>query len=259
MKTIIIILFFCIIFSSCQQNNEIIQNDINLENNELPHSDYLVTDDIEISIKTFYDLSYDEYFSKEYLYEDHSIDLIGNYNYGIDDAGRLYMFDTQDKTKYKQVLFSDGIVNDYAVVYNELIYSVEGKTIYSSSLFGTYPEIVFEVPLEIKDEIDTIFCTPELIWMKIGESIYRFHRSSGIIDKIYTNSEILFFRPLSNYSFEYQIYNPKWIEYINNGGSTNDWVPFNEKLTYIYNSKTGENYEASFLEEEPYTIIYFVE
>ena len=171
----------------------------------------------------------------------------------------MYRFDTKDKAGYKQVLFSDGLVNDYAIVYNELIYSVEGKTIYSSSLFGTYPEVIFEVPLEINEEIDTIFCTPELIWMKIGGSIYRLHRSSGILDKIYTNSEILFFRPLSNYSFEYQIFNPKWLEHINNGGSTDDWVPFSERLTYIYNSKTSENYEASFLEEEPYTIIYYIE
>lgn len=259
-KLLLILLFICMIFSSCQISDEQIQDNENFESSESSSVSENISDESkpEIVINTLYDLSYDEYFSKEYRYDDTSLDILDeNMGYGISDAKNLYIQYFDDKSGFKRTVASN--VDDYGIVYDELIYSVKGTTLYSATLYGTYPKEIYTLPSDIDGKISRIFCTPELIWMEIGDSIYRLHRSSGILDKIYSNSEMILFRPLSNYSISYDIVNPRWTEHLENGGSELDWVPFNEQITYIYNSKTGEDYEASFLEVVPYTIIYDIE
>lgn len=259
-KLLLILLFICVIFSSCQSNDDWVQDDENFESSESSSISENISDESEsdTTINNLCDLSYDEYFSKEYPYEDTSLDFVDeNMGYNIGEANNLYFLYFDDKNGFKHTIASN--VDDFGIVYDELIYSVKGTTLYSATLHGTDPKEIYKLPSDIDGEISRIFCTPELIWMKIEDSIYRLHRSSGILDKIYSNPEMKFFRPLSNYSIEYDIVNPKWTEHLESGGSTLDWVPFKEEITYIYNSKTGEDYEASFLDVVPYTIIYDIE
>ncbi len=211
-----------------------------------------------------YDLSYEEYFSKEREYVDRSMvapDTL-DYRYGISEKGNLYRISTMyvrlaDNSRYRYFFTVDGNVVDYGISYYELAYVVGGRSIVSSNLDGSDAKVVFELPEEIEGEITgDFFVTPELFWFRMGPTVYRVHRSSGTLDEIYTNEDIVLMCPLSNYSIEYDVYDPRWIEHLANGGNTLDWVPYRPQITYIYNSKTGEDYEAQYLEEEPYTLIY---
>ncbi len=259
-KLLLILLFICMIFSSCQISDEQIQDNENFESSESSSVSENISDESkpEIVINTLYDLSYDEYFSKEYRYEDTSGAILDeNIGFGIGDAKNLYIRYYDDKNGFKRTVASN--VDDYIVTYDELIYSVKGEALYSATLYGTYPKEIYTLPSDIDGKISSIFGTPELIWMKIGDSIYRLHRSSGILDKLYSNENIAWYKPISNYSIKCDIYTDKWLEYIESGGDPDEQVLFSMTKTYIYNSKTDEFYEAQYYDDDPYTVKYEIE
>lgn len=210
-----------------------------------------------------FDLSYRDYFSKERKYEDltaESSEAV-RYIFEISDEGNLcrYLYKRTGRDESRiETVYSDGFVNDYTAVYEELIFAVDGKRIYRSDLRGDGAELICEIP-DAAGDIRYLFANEALVWFKMDDAVYRLHRSSGTLEKIYADENMLFMRPLSNYSIEYTAYSQRYLDFLESGGDPeNGWLG-SETTTYIYNSHTGENYEAQFLEEEPYTIIYDIQ
>ena len=199
--------------------------------------------------------SYDYFFSSERIFEDLSLECTENYNFAIDENGKLFKYSDNlsplNKFDPIIIIFDEGFVTEYFIVCDEIFFVVDNK-IYKSDLNGNKVEIVVSVP----EKISNIFATSELVWFKSEDSIFRLHYPSGTLEKIYTNENIVYYRPITNYSFRYDIYSEKWIEYLESGGNPHEQVLFAMTKTYIYNSNTGENYEASFKENYPNEIIY---
>lgn len=125
---------------------------------------------------------------------------------------------------------------------------------------GTERELILDMnPLE-SEPIECFFAMDELIWLQCGTSIYRLHLSSNTLDKVYSNENLAWFKPISNYSVVCNIYTENWIEYIENGGDPDEQVLFHMTEEYIYNSATDDFYEPQYYDDNPNnSIIYEIE
>ncbi|MGN0626646.1 MAG: hypothetical protein ACI4IT_01605 [Oscillospiraceae bacterium] len=214
-----------------------------------------------------YDLSYEEYFSKERKRTDLSLVCQG-YFFHIGYKGQFYRYRSEKRVpshgeREYELLFSDGVVNGYTIARNRVYFMADGKRIYSAAYYGSFSgddiEMIYEFQEPLSGDITDFFADDALLWFRAGPTVYRLHLSSGTLDEVYTNEEMILARPLSNYSIEYDVYKPEYLDFLANGGDPeNGWLG-SETTTYIYNSHTGENYEAQYYEDDPYTIIYEIE
>ena len=200
---------------------------------------------------------YETYFSEEIEFEDIGI-YTGGYSFGVNKSGGLYRYpsDTPVSEVCREFLFPEYFVGDYALVYEEIIFSVNGEMLCRSNLDGSDFEVIYELPESAKGNITKLFADEDVIWFQSGDTIYRFHRSSDTLDEIIKKEGLIFWNPLTNYSIRYDIYSEEYLEFIENGGLPIDWGLGKETVTYIYNSVTKEDYKAEFEEEPPYSIIY---
>ncbi len=191
-------------------------------------------------------LSYEDYFSEEHMYEDLTLVVNSGYFFDIDENGFLYRYPNDKKksdTLYKETIYEDGSVIDYTIVRDRLLFIVDGRKIYKSYLDGTSAEMIFEAPNTINENMSDIFADDFLIWFRAGDDIYRLYVENNILDKIYANSNIISYRPISNYSIEYSIYSEEWNEYLLEGGNSECDVDFQKILNYKYFIETGETIE----------------
>ncbi len=184
--------------------------------------------------------SYEQYFSEEHIYKSSRISTEKEYFYRVVDGTLLkstepsYNEMTADKAF---VLFDRCFVNDFAINNNE-IFIISNNKIIKIDLEGENESIVLELRLMEDEMISDIFVTDELIWFRLKNSVFRLHRDSNTLDKIYSNDDLAWYKPISNYSIKCDIYTEEMKLYIENGGSINDDFYFVPTVTYLYNSQT---------------------
>lgn len=182
-------------------------------------------------------LSYTYYFSEERLFEDLSLDTNSNFAIDIDENGKIYKYSNKVDSKKninKDIIYQDVPVLDYAVVENEIIFVTNDHKIHSITTSGNSMNTIIELQETKSGNVKNLYADKDLIWFRIGGTVYRFHRNSEVLDEIYTNDDLIFFRPLSNFSFTFDVYSDDWIEYIKNGGNPKEIVDFNERDTFIF-------------------------
>lgn len=181
---------------------------------------------------------YVRYFSEDHYYVDRTLtDFSKDYVFDIDESGNLFRMpftDHLNKTNQnKVILFNQCKVNDYTLVDDELLFATDNK-IYRADLNGENLSVVFALPALVDKSIESIFADYDLIWFKIEDSIYRLYRKTNDLDRIYTDSRILSYQPVSNHSISFEVYNSDAIAFFNNSGSDDD-IYFNAVDRYVYN------------------------
>ncbi len=79
----------------------------------------------------------------------------------------------------------------------------------------------------------------DLIYFRKGNTVYRLHRESNTTDSIFTNNNMSFFSPISNYKIQYMEYTPEAMTFLNDGGELYDEEAYiTWENTYNYNSIT---------------------
>ena len=186
-------------------------------------------------------LSYTYYFSEERLFEDLSLNTNSDFVTDIDDSGRIYRYSNKVDSKKnldRDILYQDIPVLDYAIVENEIVFATNDQKIHRMNLNGNSIETMITLPKTAVGTIDNLYADKSLIWFRLEDTVYRFHRKSGTLDNVYTNKDLIFFRPISNFSFTFDIYSEEWIEYIKNGGNSKEIVDFHERETFVFDIQT---------------------
>lgn len=158
----------------------------------------------EYNVKT----GYEQYFSEEHIYETSRISTEKEYYYRVVDGALLkstepsYNERTADKAF---VLFDRCFVNDFAINNNE-IFIISNNKIIKIDLDGENESVVLEFSLTEDESISDIFVTDELIWFRLKNSVFRLHRESNTLDEIYSNDDLAWYKPISNYCIKCDIY-----------------------------------------------------
>lgn len=175
-------------------------------------------------------------FSSEQLVESRS-----EHFYEIED-GNLYKIEYESQgdcwDKISQLLIGNGRVTNYAVADNDLIF-VMNDMIYRSNWNATDVNFVFALPESINGEIKTVLANDYLIWFQAGDSIYRLYRQNNALDFVYSNPDMLWWRPASNYSIEYAVYSEEYLQ-AKRDGRDPDSMSFNIEARYQYNAFTDK-------------------
>lgn len=187
--------------------------------------------------------AYFAYFSSEKLYEDEQlIETRYEHLYEIED-GNLYKLQFISKGSYwsknSELLISDGSVTDYVVANNDLIF-VMNNMIYCSNWDATNVNLVFALPQSLDGDIKSISANEYLIWFQVGDSVYRLYRPTNALDFIYSNSDMLWWRPISNYAIEYAVYSEEYLKAKQDGVNPDEMSFFNEETRYQYNAFTDK-------------------
>lgn len=136
------------------------------------------------------------------------------------------------------IIYKDIPVLDYAVVENEIVFLTNDQKINVMDSNGNNIKTIIEIPEFNNIVIENLYADKSLIWFRVENTIYRFHRKDKVIDCFPVNEDLLFFKPLSNFSFIFDTYSEEWLEYLENGGKTEDMVDFNERRTFIFDVNT---------------------
>ena len=187
--------------------------------------------------------AYFAYFSSEKPYEDEQlIETRYEHLYEIEN-GNLYKLQFISKGSYwsknSEMLISDGSVTDYVVASNDLIL-VMNNMIYRSNWDASNVNLVFTLPQSIDGDIKSISANEYLIWFQVGDSVYRLYRPTNTLDFVYANPDMLWWRPVSNYSIEYAVYSEEYLKAKQDGVYPDEMSFFNEETRYQYNAFTDK-------------------
>lgn len=199
-------------------------------------------------------LGYESYFMREIPYEDLSLVSEESKQNAviIEDNGDLAVvpFDDYVKKNFdnKTVLFNKEAVVDYAVVNDKIFFVTASNVIYETDFRGENTDEVFDLKdsKSFKSEyesthgqyIENFYANEALIWFSFGQRAYRLYIPDKKLDELYTNEDMVSFRPVSNYAIEYSVYSQQYKDFITAGNDPDD-VFFPEYDYYLFNSKTG--------------------
>lgn len=191
--------------------------------------------------------AYFAYFSSEKPYSNEQlVENRNTYSYKIED-GNLYKVEYTSRGTYLdksyQLLVDDGCVTDFAISSNDLVFAMNGS-LYSSNWDATDVSFIFALPQSIDGEIEMLFANDYLIWFQVNDCIYRLYRQNNTLDFVYSNPDILWWRPVSNYSIEYAVYSEEYLKAKQEGKDPDSMSFYNEQSVYQYNAHT----EKTFLE-----------
>ncbi len=189
--------------------------------------------------------AYFAYFSSEKPYSNEQlVENRNTYSYKIED-GNLYKVEYTSRGTYLdksyQLLVDDGCVTDFAISSNDLVFAMNGS-LYSSNWDATDVNFIFTLPQSIDGEIEMLFANDYLIWFQVNDCIYRLYRQNNALDFVYSNPDILWWRPVSNYSIEYAVYSEEYLQAKRDGRDPDSMSFYNEESRYYYNSLTGETF-----------------
>lgn len=212
------------------------------------------------SDNSLFDISYEEYFSKEREWVDVTMADGNDYSFEINGEGNVVKFkveylkptDPKFGTMGKRVrrdqtvIFAgQGNVTEFTPVYDKLFLIVNGHQIIEVDKNGGNKSLIYEDNDRTKP-ISNIVATRELIYFEKEHTIFRLYRKSGTLDEIMTKEEMTFWRPLSNYTVMWYELSPKWKEYLASGGDPRDEMQqtfIGTEIAFIHNAKTGEEKE----------------
>ena len=189
-------------------------------------------------------LGYESYFMREIPYEDLSLVSEESKQNAviIEDNGNLAVvpFDDYVKKNFdnKTVLFNTDAVVDYAVVNDKIFFVTVSNIIYETDFRGESLDEIFELESKDNQNVENFFADESLIWFSLGHTAYRLYIPDKKLDELYTNEDMVSFRPVSNYAIEYSVYSQQYKDFIAAGNDPDD-VFFPEYDYYFFNSKTG--------------------
>lgn len=187
---------------------------------------------------------YESYFMREIPYEDLSLVSEESKQNAviIEDNGDLAVvpFDDYIKKNFdnKTVLFNTDAVVDYAVVNDKIFFVTVSNIIYETDFRGESLDEIFELESKDNQNVENFFADESLIWFSLGHTAYRLYIPDKKLDELYTNEDMVSFRPVSNYAIEYSVYSQQYKDFIAAGNDPDD-VFFPEYDYYFFNSKTG--------------------
>ena len=190
-------------------------------------------------------LPYFVYFSSEKPYSNEQlVENRNTYSYKIED-GNLYKVEYTSRGTYLdksyQLLVDDGCVTDFAISSNDLVFAMNGS-LYSSNWDATDVNFIFALPQSIDGKIEMLFANDYLIWFQVNDCIYRLYRQNNTLDFVYSNPDILWWRPISNYTIEYAVYSEEYLQAKRDGRDPDSMSFYNAEARCYYNSLTGETF-----------------
>ena len=235
---ILSVFVFIAVLTSCS----IPRGDANSQVNESSTSSDLAQSSSDSDSKT--SSEYENYFSQEHPYEDLSLVSEESKQNAviIEDNGNLAVvpFDDYVKKNFdnKTVLFNTDAVVDYAVVNDKIFFVTVSNIIYETDFRGESLDEIFELESKDNQNVENFFADESLIWFSLGHTAYRLYIPDKKLDELYTNEDMVSFRPVSNYAIEYSVYSQQYKDFIAAGNDPDD-VFFPEYDYYFFNSKTG--------------------
>ena len=190
-------------------------------------------------------LPYFVYFSSEKPYSSEElVEARYNYSYRIEDGNLESLTFLQQGTMTETVsrtLIYTGCVTDYVVTESDLVF-VMHNMIYSCNRSGGDVRFVFALPQSISGEIKNVSANDSVVWLQVGDSVYRLYRPTGTLDFVYSNPDMLWWSPISNYTIEYAVYSEEYLRAKRDGRDPDSMSFYNEEARCYYNSLTGETF-----------------
>lgn len=190
-------------------------------------------------------LPYFVYFSSEKPYSSEElVEAHYNYSYRIEDGNLESLTFLQRGTMtetFSRTLIYTGCVTDYVVTESDLVF-VMHNMIYSCNRSGGDVRFVFALPQSISGEIKNVSANDSVVWLQVGDSVYRLYRPTGTLDFVYSNPDMLWWRPISNYTIEYAVYSEEYLQAKRDGRDPDSMSFYNEEARCYYNSLTGETF-----------------
>lgn len=152
-----------------------------------------------------------------------------------------------------RTLIYTGCVTDYVVTESDLVF-VMCNMIYSCNWSGGNVRFVFALPQSIDGEIKKVSANDAAIWLQVGDSVYRLYRPTNTLDFLYSNPDMLWWRPISNYTIEYAVYSEEYLEAKRNGRDPDSMSFYNQEARYYYNSLTGETFPETLVSPDDYIL-----
>ena len=112
--------------------------------------------------------------------------------------------------------------------------------IYRSDWDAADINFVFALPKSIDGEIAKVSANDYLIWFQVGDCIYRLYRPTNTLDFVYGNPDMLWWRPVSNYSVEYAVYSEEYLKAKQDGREPDSMSFYNMEARYQYNALAGK-------------------
>lgn len=192
---------------------------------------------------TVEETAYFVYFSSEKPYNSEQLTEIRNEHcYEVED-GNLYKLHFTPRGAYwdkaSELLIDNGCVTDYVVANNDLILVINNM-IYRSDWDAADINFVFALPKSIDGEIAKVSANDYLIWFQVGDCIYRLYRPTNALDFVYGNPDMLWWRPVSNYSVEYAVYSEEYLKAKQDGREPDSMSFYNTEARYQYNALAGK-------------------
>lgn len=190
-------------------------------------------------------LPYFVYFFSEKPYSSEElVEARYNRSYRIEDGNLESLTFLQRGTYIESVsrtLIYTGCVTDYVVTESDLVF-VMYNMIYSCNWSGGNVRFIFALPQSISGEIKKVSANDSVVWLQVGASVYRLYRPTGTLDFVYSNPDMLWWRPISNYTIEYAVYSEEYLQAKRDGRDPDSMSFYNEESRYYYNSLTGETF-----------------
>lgn len=190
-------------------------------------------------------LPYFVYFSSEKPYSSEElVEARYNYSYRIEDGNLESLTFLQRGTMTETVsrtLIYTGCVTDYVVTESDLVF-VMHNMIYSCNRSGGDMRFVFALPQSISGEIKNVSANDSVVWLQVSDSVYRLYRPTGTLDFVYSNPDMLWWSPISNYTIEYAVYSEEYLQAKRDGRDPDSMSFYNEEARCYYNSLTGETF-----------------
>ena len=189
--------------------------------------------------------AYFAYFSSEKPYSSEQlVESRNNHSYEIID-GNLYEVQFLPRGssfgRTSELLIDNGCITNYVVATNDLILVMDNM-IYSSNWNATDVNLVFALPQSIDGKIKKVSANESVIWFQVDDCIYRLYRQNNALDFIYSNPDMLWWLPVSNYTIEYAVYSEEYLKAKQEGKDPDSMSFYNEEARYYYNSLTGETF-----------------
>ena len=202
-------------------------------------------------------LPYFVYFSSEKPYSSEElVEVRYDHSYEIED-GNLNKVQFMSRGSYfsrtSAPMICTGCITDYVVAESSLVF-VMCNMIYSCNWNGGNVRFVFALPPSISGEIEGISANDSVIWFQVGDSVYRLYRPTDTLDFLYSNPDMLWWRPISNYTIEYAVYSEEYLEAKRNGRDPDSMSFYNEEARYYYNSLTGETFPEILVSPDDYIL-----
>ena len=190
-------------------------------------------------------LPYFVYFSSEKPYSSEElVEAHYNYSYRIEDGNLESLTFLQRGTMtetFSRTLIYTGCVTDYVVTESDLVF-VMHNMIYSCNRSGGDVRFVFALPQSISGEIKNVSANDSVVWLQVSDSVYRLYRPTGTLDFVYSNPDMLWWRPISNHTIEYAVYSEEYLQAKRDGRDPDSMSFYNEEARCYYNSLTGETF-----------------